>query len=173
MFRSYLEKRRIKKLKEKLNVCGAKVYIGENVELVYPERISIDSNVHIQQGCKFFGGGGISIGQGTILAHDIQIFSQNHYYDGEDLKYLPYDEKFINKKVVIGKYVWVGARASILPGVRIGDGAVIGAGAVVSRDIPECAVVGGNPASIIKYRNIEVYRKLSQEAKGYIAQKRY
>lgn len=173
MLKDYFEKRRIEKLKKRLNVCGEKVYIGENVELVYPERISIDSNVHIQQSCKLFGGGDISIGQGTILAHEVQILSQNHYFDGQDLKFLPYDERFINKKVVIGKYVWIGARVIILPGVYIGDGAVIGAGAVVSRNIPECAVAGGNPASIIRYRNIEIYKKLSQENRGYIAQKRY
>ena len=56
------------------------------------------------------------------------------------------------KEVVIGDDVWIGGRVIILPGVKIGSGAVIGAGAVVTKDVPDRAVVGGNPAKIIKYR---------------------
>ena len=55
--------------------------------------------------------------------------------------------------VVIGNDVWIGSRVTILPGVHIGNGVIIGAGAVVSKDIPDYAIVGGNPARILKYRN--------------------
>ena len=57
------------------------------------------------------------------------------------------------KPVYIGDDVWIGSRVTILPGVRIGNGAIIGAGAVVSKDIPDFAVVAGNPAKVVKYRN--------------------
>lgn len=56
------------------------------------------------------------------------------------------------KKVCIGNDVWIGMRSIIMPGVKIGDGAVIGAGAIVTKDVPAFAVVGGVPAKVIKYR---------------------
>ena len=59
------------------------------------------------------------------------------------------------KKVTIGNDVWLGANALIMPGVNIGDGAIIAAGAIVTRDVEPYAVVGGNPARVIKYRNKE------------------
>lgn len=119
--------------------------------------------------CKLFGeGGGISIGTGSILSHQVQIFSRNHLYDSIDLKYIPYDNRFISKKVTIGKYVWIGANAIILPGVNIGDGAVIGAGSVVTKDVPKYAIVGGNPAKIIKYRNEDVFNELLNDDMGYL-----
>ena len=121
----------------------------------------------------FASGGGIEIGEGTIFSHEVQVFARNHYYDGEDLSALPYDERFVEKKVTIGKYVWVGARVTILPGVTIGDGCVIGASSVVTKDVPPGAVIAGNPAKIIKYRNAEVYEKLASENKFYIKWKKY
>lgn len=57
--------------------------------------------------------------------------ARNHLYDDVDLKSVPYDYRYKNKKVVIGNFCWIGARTTILPGVTIGDGAVIGAGSVV------------------------------------------
>lgn len=89
------------------------------------------------------------------------------------MKLLPYDERYFCRKVVIGKYVWIGARATILPGVTIGDGAVIGAGSVVTKDVPSCAVVGGNPAKVVKYRNIEKFNDLAAKNMSYILQKNY
>ncbi|MNI40841.1 Chloramphenicol acetyltransferase [compost metagenome] len=64
-----------------------------------------------------------------------------------DLYSMPY-----NQKIVIGNDVWIGANAVILPGVTLGDGAVIGAGAVVTKDVPPYAIVGGVPAKVIRYR---------------------
>ena len=72
------------------------------------------------------------------------------------------------KPVNIGNNVWIGSRVTIIPGVSIGEGAVIGAGAVVAHDIPPLAVVGGNPAKVIKYRNREVYEKLKTNGKIYL-----
>ena len=64
--------------------------------------------------------------------------------------------------------MWIGSRVTIIPGVSIGEGAVIGAGAVVTHDIPPLAVAGGNPAKVIKYRNQEVYEKLKSEKRIYL-----
>lgn len=129
------------------------------MKLIKPDNISIGDNVHIQPNCGIYGqGGGVQIGNGTILAHEVQIFSRNHLYDAPDLKYLPYDERFVEKKVIIGNYVWIDANVIILPGVNIGDGAVVRKGSVVTKDVSNCSVIGGNPARIIKYIDIENLR---------------
>ena len=168
MFEHLKNKRTLAKIKKRMGHCGAGVFMDESICLTFPQFASIEDYVHIQYNCGLFCGGGLSIGKGTILAHDVQVFTQNHYYDGDDLQFIPYDKRQVNKKVVIGEYVWVGARSTILPGVNIGDGAVIGAASVVTHDVPPLAVVGGNPARILKYRNQEVFDRLKSKGKGYI-----
>ncbi len=148
--------------------CGNNVYIDSSVGLYSPENIEIGNNVHIQFGCRFFANGGLKIGEGCIFAHNVQILTRNHNYDSEDLQMIPYDSRYIEKPVAIGDYCWIGARTTILPGVKIGKGAVIAACSVVTKDVPECAVVGGNPAKIIKYRNKEKFEELLSQGKGYI-----
>lgn len=157
-----------KKLK-KLRGLGVHTYIDFTCILENPSQIMIGDNVHIQRGCQLYGsGGGIKIEEGTIFAHQVQVFARNHLYDSTDLKYIPYDERFDEKPVRIGKYVWVGANAMIMAGVSIGDGAVIGAGSVVTKDVPKCAVIGGNPARVLKYRNIDKFTELMRCDKGYV-----
>ena len=107
----------------------------------------------------FSDGEEISIGEGTIFLHDIQVMARIHVYDDIELQSAPYDYRYKNKKVTIGNFCWLGAR---------GDGAVIGAGSVVVHDVPKGAVVAGNPAKIIKYRDINKFDKLVKEGKGYI-----
>jgi acetyltransferase-like isoleucine patch superfamily enzyme len=67
--------------------------------------------------------------------------------------------------VHIKDFVWCGNNVTIIPGITIGEGAIIAAGAVVVKDVPDCAIVGGNPAQIIKYRNKEAFYKLKSEKK--------
>lgn len=76
------------------------------------------------------------------------------------MDYLPFDEKVLISPVVIEENVWVASHAIILPGVTVGEGAVVAAGSVVTKSVPSCAVVGGNPAKVIKYRDRERYIKL-------------
>lgn len=168
-FINFFRKKKQKAIRSKMN-CGINVYIDPSVAIYCPRNINIGNNVHIQFGCKFFASdnGSIKIGEGCIFAHEIQILTRNHNYDSYDLKMIPYDKRYIEKPVIIGEYCWIGARVTILPGVKIGRGAVIAACAVVTKDIPEYAVVGGNPAKIIKYRDKERFEKLLMEDKGYI-----
>lgn len=172
--RKIFHQRKINKLKKRLRYCGSYVYIHPSVKIFHADMISIGDNCHFQQDCVLYGkGGGIEIGEGTIFSHEIQVFAGNHHYNGEDLSTLPYDERFDAKKVTIGKYVWVGARSTIVGGVTIGDGAVIGAASVVTKDVPEGAVVGGNPARVLKYRDMEQFRRLEAENRSYIKIKKY
>ena len=68
-------------------------------------------------------------------------------------------------QVVIGNDVWIASNVLIVGGVKIGDGAIVGAGSVVVKDVPAYAIVGGNPAKIIKYRDIEQFKRLKEEKK--------
>ena len=169
MIKELIKKWKMAKNKRKLLSLGTHCFIDHTVQLVTPEKISISNDVHIQFGCKLFGtGGGISIGQGTIFAHDVQVFARNHMYDALDLRFIPYDTRCVEKHVTIGEYVWIGARSTIMAGVTIGDGAVIAACSVVTNDVPAYSVVGGNPAKIVKMRDRSVFESLKSKDKGYI-----
>jgi maltose O-acetyltransferase len=78
---------------------------------------------------------------------------------------LPYDKVRIKKAVVIEDCVWIGESVCIVPGVTIGEGAIVAMGSVVTRDVPPLAVVGGAPARVIKMRDAEIYWKLKSEGK--------
>ena len=72
-------------------------------------------------------------------------------------------KKSINKPVIIKDFVWLGSNVTIVPGVTIGEGVVVGAGSVVTKSVPNYAVIGGNPAQIIKYRDIDKFLELKQK----------
>ena len=129
-------------------------------EYIYAERLIIGNDVSIGPGASLDCAGGVVIGNNVIIAPDFKLMTRNHYYDGSDLRALPFDNRVILKAVSIGDNVWIGQRVMILPGVVIGEGAVIAAGAVVVKNVPSMAVVGGNPAQIIKYREEKTYTKL-------------
>jgi maltose O-acetyltransferase len=133
--------------------------------------IEIGEDVIIGEHSVINGVGGVKIGKGTIFAHRIEVITANHYYDGENLEAIPFDEKLIYKPVNIGENVWVGSHVLIAPGVNIGEGAIIGMGAVVTKDIPPFAVVGGNPAKIIKYRDKNKYKVLKDAGLTYVKYK--
>ena len=78
---------------------------------------------------------------------------------------IPYDESYVYKTVVIGDNVWLGNRVTIVGDVTIGEGVIVAAGSVVCKDVPDYAIVGGNPAKVIKYRDIEHYNRLKSECK--------
>lgn len=108
------------------------------------KNIEIGENVFINMCCKFQDQGGITIGDGALIGHNVMIATLNHSQDPAhrgDMIPLP---------VHIGKKVWIGANATILPGVTIGDNTIIAAGAVVTKDVKANTIVGGIPAKFIK-----------------------
>ena len=116
----------------------------------YGGKISIGSNVFFGEYVCLYGHGNINIGSSTLIAMHTSIVSSNHT--------VPKKSKLIRQQpdilleVNIGKDVWIGANCVILGGVTIGDGAVIGAGSVVTKSIPKYAIAVGNPAKVIRYR---------------------
>ena len=111
----------------------------------FGRNIKIGKNVFINSGCCFQDQGGIELGDGCLIGHQVVIATLNH--DPSPSR----RGGMIPAKVVIGRDVWVGSHATILPGVTIGDGAIVAAGAVVTKDVPPNAVVAGVPAKVIKY----------------------
>ena len=107
--------------------------------------------------------GGVEIGSYVHGAINLVIWSSNHIYDGN---MIPFNYDYIYKKVVIEDFVWIGEGVKILPGVKIGEGAIIGMGAVVCKDIPPYAIAAGNPAQIIKYRDIDIFKE-NKEKKSF------
>lgn len=116
----------------------------------------VEPPIYIGPNAWFELRGNLIISSGTIIGPRLRILTSNHNYMGN---LLPYDEKYIIKDVNIGENVWIGADVLIVPGVNIGEGAIIAAGSVVTKDIPKYAICGGNPATIIKYRDIDNYKK--------------
>lgn len=110
--------------------------------------IKLGKNVFINSGCCFQDHAGIEIGDGTLIGHQVVIATLNHAQDPVSRA------DMFPKPVKIGKNVWIGAHATILPGVTIGDNAIIAAGAVVTKDVENNVVAGGVPAKKIK--DIEV-----------------
>lgn len=113
-------------------------------------------------GMNVTGGGMVSFGDYFHSGKENLIITQNHNYEGLAI---PYDDTCIYKNVRIGPCVWFGHRVTIVGNVTIGEGAIIAAGALVCKDIPPLAIVGGNPARIIKYRDKSHYYKLKAEGK--------
>ena len=124
--------------------------VGEGFGLFPPfytdfgKNITIGKNVFINAGCKFQDQGGITIDDGALIGHAVVIATLNHDVD-------PAKRQSLHPSPVhIGKGVWIGANATITPGVTIGDHAIVAAGAVVTKDVPAGTVVGGVPAKLIK-----------------------
>ncbi len=110
----------------------------------FGRNIRIGKNVFINSGCCFQDQGGIELGDGCLIGHQVVIATLNHDLDPRKRG------SMVPAPVRLGKNVWVGAHATILAGVTIGDNAVVAAGAVVTGDVPPDTVVGGVPARVIK-----------------------
>ena len=108
------------------------------------KNITLGKGVFINAGCRFQDQGGITIGDNALIGHNVVIATLNHDMDPSKRG------SMTPKPVKIGARVWIGSGSIILPGVTIGDNSVIGAGSIVTKDIPENSVAVGNPARVIR-----------------------
>lgn len=140
--------------------------VGEEFIVNGPSRLSPNSvlgdNVKFN-GMEVRGDGYLEIGDNFRSAPGCIIITRNHNYD--DGCAVPYDDTFVRKDVIIGDNVWFGVNTIVVPGIEIGEGAIVQAGSTVVKDVPKGAIVGGHPAEIIAYRDMDHYEKLKEEKK--------
>lgn len=131
---------------------GARVYVGHHTILkgYHDAFMAIGEGTWIGQQCFFHSAGGITIGRDVGIGPSVKILTSTHAEAGRELPIL--HAPITRAPVVIEDDADVGVGAIILPGVRVGRGAQVGAGAVVTRDVPAYAVVAGNPARILRER---------------------
>lgn len=120
--------------------------VYRNVDFRSPYRIKIGEHTNINKRCVIDGRGGLTIGNNVDIAQDVYIWTEQHDYNSST-----FDS--ISAPIVIEDYVWVASRATILPGVTLGRGAVVASGAVVTKNVPSLSIVGGVPARIIGKRD--------------------
>lgn len=122
----------------------------EGFSIRNPKGLVIEDGVNIGPRVLLDARRGLTIKKNAVIAYDAIVWTLNHDYN---------DEHFSSKgaPVTIGAYSWICSRSIILPGVTIGEGAVVASGAIVTHDVPDYAVVAGIPAKIIKYREKKDY----------------
>ena len=131
------------------NQIGDNSIVYNQLTVVRPKNVKIGKNVTVMNGVLMMSAGGITIEDNVLIAANVQLISNNHD---------PYDRYVITcKPILIKEGAWVGAGATILPGVTVGKHAIIGANSVVSKDIPDYAVAVGCPAKVIKYLEKEKF----------------
>lgn len=130
--------------------CGKNVNLEKGADFGSGRGIRIGNNSGIGVKCSVRGP--LDIGDNVMMGPEVIIMTSSHNYENVTV---PMNQQGASpkQKITICDDVWIGTRVIILPGVTIGKGSIIGAGAVVTKDVPEYAIVGGVPAKIIKYRN--------------------
>ena len=129
---------------------GRKVRLMGGGFIEYPSQLTIGENTQINRNCFINAGGGVDIGKNVLIGPHVIIYSQNHNYG--DSKICISDQGYTKAKVVIEDDVWLCARSTILPGLRVRKGTVVAAGAVVTKDTEPYSVVAGIPAIKIGQR---------------------
>lgn len=142
--------------------------VGKNLKVNgcvrgFGSHVTLGDCVNLNPNATLLGRGEVTIGNYFHTGANLTIISTNHNY--ENTTSIPYGPERIDKPVIIKDFVWLGGNVTIIPGVTIGEGAVVAAGSVVVKNIPDYAIVGGNPAKLIRYRNIEEFEALKKAGK--------
>lgn len=124
--------------------------IREGVTFWFPRRFAMGRNCTLNEWVYIDAYGGITLGDGVRVAARASLISVNHRFDDPDQPI--HMQGLVPGRIVVGDDVWIGINATILAGVTIGRGAIVAAGAVVTREVPPLAIVGGVPAKIIGWR---------------------
>lgn len=128
--------------------CGKNVNIQRKAAIPFDLCIGDNSGI----GMRSVVSSGTTIGKDVMMGPDCIIYTRNHAHQRTDIPMIHqgYEE---HRPVVIGDDVWIGSRVTILPGVHIGNGCIIGAGAVVTKSVPDYCIAAGNPARVVKKRD--------------------
>lgn len=140
------DEKRTELLKELVSGYNPYVFVEGGFECVFGKNIHFEGMAMINYGCTFLDSNTITIGHCALIGPGCKLICTNHALDGEErLKGL-----FNDKPIAIGENVWLGANVIVLPGVSIGKNSVIGAGSVVTKNIPENVVAVGNPCKVLR-----------------------
>jgi acetyltransferase-like isoleucine patch superfamily enzyme len=150
-FTSIFSKLRVKYLQHVLKIMkvggnsamvGSNVYLGKANKITFGSGCRINEKVYLEE---------VTIGNDVLIAPNVSILSRMHEFSRTDIPITQQGYKK-EKMVTIGNDVWLGRNVVVMPGVNIGDGAIVGAGSVVTNDVASYTVVGGIPAKVIKIR---------------------
>ncbi len=133
-------------LKELLGSIGENVYIEPNFACEFGKNIYIGNDVYINFGAVLLDCSRITIGNNVLIGPNVGMYSANHSIDPEERA----QGALIGGRITIEDKVWIAGDVKIMPGVTIGEGAVIGCGSIVTRDIPPRTVAAGNPCRVIR-----------------------
>lgn len=125
---------------------GKNVWIEPDFRCEFGKNITIGDDVYINFGCVILDCGQVSIGKGTLIGPNVGLFSGNHTTDAEERA----NGGLIPRPITIGDRVWLCGNVSVVPGVTIGNDTIIGAGSVVTRDIPSGVIAAGNPCRVLR-----------------------
>jgi acetyltransferase-like isoleucine patch superfamily enzyme len=154
------ENAKIIKQSKEFAILGYGGNISPKTFISHPRMVSIGNNVFVGGGGYFHTDGGLVIGDNTHISRDVVLYTSDHVHRGAIS--LPYDARRNHKGVTIGRNVWIGMRVSILPGVTIGDGAIIGLGTTVAKSVPSLSIIGQQPFRVLGERDINHYAKLEE-----------
>jgi maltose O-acetyltransferase len=127
--------------------CGPIFHVEKNADFGSGKNIILKDFACIGENSRFMGRGLYTIESHAMMGPDVMLINENHKFTAETFS--GYDVG----QITIGEHAWIGARAVILKDVTVGKYAIVAAGAVLTKSVPDYAIVGGNPAKILKYRN--------------------
>lgn len=137
-------------LKTLCKECGDNVVVTEGVYIHNPRNLSLGNNVSIHSMSYIEAIGNVYIGNDVAIAHGVTIMSTSHMYDDKEIPIK--DQNYIVEPVVIKDNVWIGAKATVLCGITIDEGSIVGANSVVTKNVEKNTIVAGAPAKVIKTR---------------------
>lgn len=131
----------------------SQVRLSSHLKIAGPANLKIGKNTRITNHVILDATGGLEIGENTLIGFETVVFTSKHCFDNIELPII--EQGMQTKPTSIGGNVWIGARVIIMPGIRVGNYAIIGAGSVVTKNVPDYAIVAGVPARLIKYRQAD------------------
>jgi acetyltransferase-like isoleucine patch superfamily enzyme len=141
---------------------GKRVHLYMGTEFRAPSRIVIGDHTIIGHHCVLDGRGGLKIGSNVNFSSEVMIWTWQHDPDSKEFA-------VESKSVTIGNRAWLSCRCILLPGIAIGEGAVVAAGAVVTKSVEPYTIVGGVPAKFLRKRRTDLEYKLNDGPQGWFA----